>query len=49
MQARQRTSVSFAVHAVDRRLETEAFADAYRRMAALAESLFEQELEKAAA
>lgn len=49
MQERQRTSIAFAIHAVDRRLERATFEEAYRRMAQLAMKLFDQELEKAAA
>lgn len=49
MQARQRTSIAFAIHAIDRRLEHPAFEEAYRRMARLALELFDHELEKAVA
>lgn len=49
MQARQRTSIAFAIHAVDRRLEYPKFEDAYRRMAKRALTLFDKELEKAVA
>ncbi|SOC41630.1 hypothetical protein SAMN05892877_10936 [Rhizobium subbaraonis] len=49
MQARQRTSISFAIQAVDRRLEDPVFARAYRRMADHAKKLFMTTLQKAAA
>lgn len=48
MQARQRTSISFAIQAIDRRLEDPAFAHAYLRMAARAKVLFISTLQKAA-
>ncbi|WP_273792407.1 hypothetical protein [Brucella anthropi] len=49
MQQRQRTAISFAIRAVDCRLENPTFEAAYRRMAIRALNLFEKQLEKAAA
>lgn len=49
MQDRQRTSISFAIQAVDRRLQDPVFARAYARMAARAIDLFMTKIEKAAA
>lgn len=49
MQARQRTSISFALTAVERRLQDGTFEAAYRRMAARAHDLFMIEIQKAAA
>ncbi|MFD1792111.1 hypothetical protein ACFSE0_10725 [Ochrobactrum teleogrylli] len=49
MQQRQRTSISFAIRAVDCRIENPTFEAAYRRMASRAVNLFEKQLEKAAA
>jgi hypothetical protein len=49
MQERQRTSISFAIQAIDRRLECPVFARAYERMAARASDLFMREIRKAAA
>lgn len=48
-QARQRTSISFAIQAVDRRLDDPVFSAAYRRMAGRAKDLFLTEIQKAAA
>ena len=49
MQARQRTSISFAIQRVDDRLSCPVFAKAYGRMAARAKDIFMQQLRKAAA
>ncbi len=49
MQARQRTSISFAISKIDERLGCPVFAKAYSRMAARAKDLFMQQLRKAAA
>ncbi|WP_457587323.1 hypothetical protein [Ensifer canadensis] len=49
MQARQRTSISFAIRKIDERLGCPVFAKAYGRMAARAKDLFMQQLRKAAA
>lgn len=49
VQARQRTSISFAIQAIDRRLEDPVFGAAYGRMAGRAMDLFTIEIQKAAA
>lgn len=49
MQARQRTSISFAIRKIDERLGCPVFAKAYTRMAARAKDIFMQQLRKAAA
>ncbi len=49
MQARQRTSISFAISKIDERLGCPVFAKAYSRMAAKAKDIFMQQLGKAAA
>lgn len=49
MQARQRTSISFAIIKIDERLSCPVFAKAYRRIAARAKDLFIRQLEQAAA
>lgn len=49
MQARQRTSIAFAIRAIDCRLEGAVFEAAYRRMTKLAVTLFDKEIDKAAA
>lgn len=49
MQERQRTAISFAIRAVDNRLEDPVFERAYRRMSDRAEELFTTEIKKAAA
>lgn len=49
MQARQRTSITYAIRTVDRRLQDACFRAAYRRMAKLALDLYAHEYEKAAA
>ncbi|MEY9717890.1 hypothetical protein ABIA22_000380 [Sinorhizobium fredii] len=49
MQARQRTSISFAIAKIDERLGCPVFAKAYARMAARAKDIFMQQLRKAAA
>jgi hypothetical protein len=49
MQARQRTSISFAIAKIDERLGCPVFARAYSRMAARAKDIFMEQLKKAAA
>lgn len=49
MQARQRTSISFAIQRVDDRLGCPVFARAYGRMAARAKAIFMHQMRKAAA
>lgn len=49
MQERQRTAISFAIRAIDSRLDNEAFEKAYRRMAQRALTLFEQQILEAVA
>lgn len=49
MQARQRTSISFAIRKIDERLGCPVFAKAYSRMVARAKDIFIEQLRKAAA
>ncbi|WP_411035718.1 hypothetical protein [Shinella sp. BYT-45] len=49
MQARQRTSISFAIQRIDERLGCPVFAKAYRRIAARAKAIFTHQVRKAAA
>jgi hypothetical protein len=49
MQQRQRTSISFAIRAIDNRLEDPVFERAYRRMSERAGELFDTQIRKAAA
>lgn len=48
MQGRQRTSISFAIQAVDRRLENEVFRAAYQQMAGTALMLYQKGLRASA-
>ncbi|KEG17073.1 hypothetical protein ACMY46_06290 [Bartonella bacilliformis] len=49
MQARQRTSISLSIQAINRRLAEPVFAKAYQKWAGRAKDLFLQEIRKAAA
>ncbi|MFC5037239.1 hypothetical protein [Tianweitania sediminis] len=49
MQARQRTSINFAVIAIDTRLDDPMFERAYRRMSDRAVEIFDAKINKAAA
>ncbi len=47
MQGRQRTSISFAIQTVDRRLENEVFRAAYERTANIARARYSEAVQKA--